>query len=363
MIKILVILILIIVLFFLSGNLWAIHYPLEFPSDEIHFSTTSDGWRIASHRLCPESPDKGRAPVILIHGLGANRHNFDGGGHYSLARYLRENGWDTWAIELRGHGLSRGIPGPSKPGGLWTGARRGARFDEFLNHDLPTAISHIRSLHRNRKVHLIGHSMGGILIAAFLQGGGASAVKSATIISSPLTFHNQPSGLIKRLTRIVKAFNWLPNIHLKVLVRPFSPLMGRFSTRVERMNMNPDNMDPWTLRSLACHGVNNVSTELITQFSEWMESGDLKDMDRGKSFSDGLKDIKTPIFLIAGGLDYLVNPDIMHFAYERVSSPKKKYRGFGKKYGDMVDYGHIDILLGKGAPKEVYPAIEEWLKG
>jgi len=35
---------------------------------------------------------------------------------------------------------------------------------------------------------------------------------------------------------------------------------------------------------------------------------------------------------------------------------------FGKAHGQAEDYGHIDFLVGRRAPDEVWPTITRWLE-
>ena len=44
---------------------------------ERHFGRTADGWTIALHRRRAAVHVPGRLPVLLCHGLGANRFNLD----------------------------------------------------------------------------------------------------------------------------------------------------------------------------------------------------------------------------------------------------------------------------------------------
>jgi len=34
---------------------------------------------------------------------------------------------------------------------------------------------------------------------------------------------------------------------------------------------------------------------------------------------------------------------------------------FGRDNGDVLEYGHGDLLFGQGAPREVYPRIVSWV--
>jgi hypothetical protein len=37
------------------------------------------------------------------------------------------------------------------------------------------------------------------------------------------------------------------------------------------------------------------------------------------------------------------------------------YLEFGRRNGHSVDYGHVDLILGRTAPEEVFPPIAAWL--
>ena len=124
-------------------------------ADQVRFARTSDGWSIALHRYLAETP-RYAEPVVLCHGLGANRFNFDLTEERSLARALTAVGFDVWSLELRGHGCSD-KPGWLRPHG-W-----GFNFDDHLDRDLPAALELIRRVTHQPRVFWVGHSMGGML--------------------------------------------------------------------------------------------------------------------------------------------------------------------------------------------------------
>ena len=57
----------------------------------------------------------------------------------------------------------------------------------------------------------------------------------------------------------------------------------------------------------------------------------------------------------------MVPQDIALYIYDLIGSPDKTYREFGVDNGDLLDYGHLDLLFGIHAPDEVYPEILDWL--
>ena len=114
---------------------WRRYYQVDTGAHEIHLVPTGDGWRVALSRYRPSNPSH-RYPVLLCHGLSANRFSFDIDEETSLARHLASRGYDVWVLELRGHGLS------DHP--RWFSGRKfGWSFDDYVLQDGPAAIDHI----------------------------------------------------------------------------------------------------------------------------------------------------------------------------------------------------------------------------
>lgn len=88
-----------------------------------------------------------RGIVIITHGLFENSDRYD-----SLARWLNQDGWNTYGWDLRGHGRSSGIRGF---------VRNFRLFERDLVH-----FSHfvLKKYHSLPYVY-IGHSLGGLIIA------------------------------------------------------------------------------------------------------------------------------------------------------------------------------------------------------
>jgi hypothetical protein len=48
-------------------------------------------------------------------------------------------------------------------------------------------------------------------------------------------------------------------------------------------------------------------------------------------------------------------------ALDRLPAASASYGEFGRAHGHRVDYGHVDLILGRAAPLEVFPAVAGWL--
>lgn len=117
-------------------------------SEEKEFILSKDGKKLCVHQW--EIPDAKRV-LCIVHGLGEH------GDRYSeFAQYLNSNGISVFALDLRGHGLSEGKRGHSKSYSL-------------LQSDLEELLKHARSLNTDAKIVLMGHSMGGNLVANYLK--------------------------------------------------------------------------------------------------------------------------------------------------------------------------------------------------
>jgi pimeloyl-ACP methyl ester carboxylesterase len=108
-------------------------------SKEIVYAKTLDGWDLRIFHYIPSGGPVFRSPVILCHGLAANKNSCDFGEmgtleweRYSLAAYLtqeRPGGepvFDIWVPELRGCGHPTFDPGKHPEKYRWC-------FDDYVD--------------------------------------------------------------------------------------------------------------------------------------------------------------------------------------------------------------------------------------
>jgi pimeloyl-ACP methyl ester carboxylesterase len=320
--------------------------------DETHTVACADGWRIAVHRVRPTNPDPKKLPVILCHGLGANRFNLNFPGRYSLARYLADRGYDAYVPDLRGGGHSARRR-------LFDPVRWDYGFLDHVERDLPAMIAHVRRVTGKNAVHWVGHSMGGMVAYAFAQRPDAAALASICAIGSP--------GHFERLAHLRGAIRFkfllapFPAIWINRIFGAFIPAVGHWEPKFITDNYNPANMAARTARVAGANLVTPISRTLLLDFASFVATGRLVGAD-GTDYAAGLAKITRPIFLIAGSVDQLAPRDCIEHVLARVASTDKSYRCFGKEFGDRADYGHGDLLLGEAAPDEIFPAVAKWLE-
>jgi pimeloyl-ACP methyl ester carboxylesterase len=348
--------------------------PVEMTST---FVRTADGWDLEMRHYRIDLMDHSRAPVILCHGLGANGAFFDIDYAVSLARYLAEQGYDVWVPSLRGAGLSTksgfsvvrqlvtlrlprldtpiqaavNIIDPRKWD--WT-------FDDYVHKDLPVLIEHVRKASGHDRVVWLGHSMGGMVMYAYLLTEHPQQIESFVAFASPITLL-QPTNEIYREAvanhRLLSLGQILVNASLSSAVGSVSGVQIR-----DFVYYNRANISPIVLRIYLLAGVEDVPLGVVDQLMEVARTGELKSVDKKVNYTARIPEITVPILLLAGQVDNMCPLDTVRDVYEHIGSKDKTYRVFGLANLYSVDYGHGDMVLGTRARDEVFPYIAKWLE-
>jgi pimeloyl-ACP methyl ester carboxylesterase len=338
--------------------LWAfccrVRYHRQTREDEVYFVTTSDGWRIALCRYRHQGERRAQCPILLCHGLGSSRYGFDLGEAPSLAVHMARAGFDVWSLELRGHGRSERPLVVSQRHFGWS-------FDDYLYRDLPAAINKVKAITGDKQLHMIGHSMGGMLCLCH-AGLNGSDIRSLITIGSSLVFTDTGSdfGPLLTLKPLARVF---PAIPVGVFSFMLSPLTGRIRNRFEGFLMWCSNVAPMVTRLLYANTFHAVSSPVLLQLSTAFETGGLRMCDREVRYLDQVAHSPVPTLFLAGDHDRQCPPLACKRTYEQLTQHLDTHQMvvFGKESGQRDHYGHFDLLLGKRAVEEVYPVIEEWL--
>ena len=327
-------------------------YRVEDTADERFLVAMEDGSRLGLSRYRPRGRALDLEPVLLVHGLGANRVNFDLNEEFSLARDLAEQGMDCWLVDLRGCGAS------AAPEARWQWT-----FDDHAFVDIPAALDFIRSVTGHKRVHWVGHSMGGMLLYAYLLRGMPERIASGITLGSPTCFSPRTDSM-RHLVRLETLVRLLPRFPNALLMQLVTPLVGTVDLAGSvRRQMNPGNVDWPVIKAALYNSASHISPGVLGQFLAWMRSGDFTTADGSYSYYQHLGHIETPLFVISGGGDALVPVCDSKAAYERISSSHKRYLELSAVGGFADDYGHIDMMFGRHARREVFPEVARWLRG
>ena len=290
--------------------------------------------------------------------MGSNRFNLDGPGRTSLARDLALRGYDVWVLELRGAGQSRRqLRVPPVPY-RWT-------FEDYVQHDVPAALALVRHLAGAEKVLWVGHSLGGMVGYACLLTPFADAFAGIVTLGSPGMTDVSHESIdpwirFRRLLRF--APDHIPTRLVARLGAPFAGSIARaFPTLVRDLFWHPDNFDAGIARFMMLRGVEDIPRSLLAEFARWYDTKRMSDRYGLYSFSDHFERVRTPVFVIAGSRDRLTPPADLERLYERFGSEDKRFFVAGHQGGLAHEYSHVDLVLGRHAPDEIYPRVAAWL--
>ncbi|HEU4383386.1 MAG TPA: alpha/beta fold hydrolase [Anaeromyxobacteraceae bacterium] len=302
---------------------------------------TGDGWELALGRRLPRGPAR-RPPVLLCHGLSANRWMLDPGlPDRSLSAFLAGAGFDCFAVDLRGHGGSR--RGPLRAG-RWS-------FDTYLSEDVPAALDAVRGATGQERVLWVGHSLGALLgMAACEVHGGRMA--GLVAIAGPVLM---PAfrGAVHLLLPAGGRWN-------RFLAAMTAPLAGALPLPLVEGIVARDNVDRPAYRRLMANGIEDVPPGVYAQLRDWVREQAFRSADGALDYRAGLASCRQPALFVGAPLDRLASPAAARAGYERWGGPRELFLA-GRGAGLSADYSHTDLLLGRRATEEVFPRIRDWL--
>ena len=288
-----------------------------------------------------------RAVVLLVHGFGQNRYAWHLPSR-SLANYLAKIGFDVFNLDLRGHGRSRHF-----------GSRRSSSVSDYDEEDLPNAIEEIQQLAGKRPVFLVGHSLGGLVsYAAAPQLNGAIA--GVASFGSPYHFGRGSTSLtaIATFVRMVNVLRLKPNP--PVPLKPIGLTMMAFRAVAESplypvpwRGWHKGSMEPHVLQEHLRLAFDRAGLAELAELFEW--AAQKRFGGRERDYGERFEKLDLPLLVVSGTHDDLAPPEGVQPAYARSTSSDKTYRA--------LPLGHIDLLVGREAPKTAWPMLGQWISG
>ncbi len=314
------------------------------------FLDTPDGAVIHLHRHQADGP-----PVLVVHGISSNHYCWDLDAERSIGSYLAARGFDTWLLDMRGHGDARKAPGGKN-------LERGWTADDYGLGDIPTAVAYIQEQTGHEKLGYIGHSLGGMVGAIYASQEGDDALWAMVAVGSPAEF-SDPDPLLA-LTRHTFGISGatLPFILTPSLARVANAFNDSLPIDVEAYLFNDNNMVPEAAKRMMHTVVSPLWPGEMLQFASMISDGEFQSGDGAQHYRPAMGGITVPVLAIAGRADRVAPPDRVYGYYEAVGSEHKRFVVAGRENGFAADYGHLDLPIGDHAPAEIYPLIEGWLR-
>lgn len=288
----------------------------------------------------PDGATRG-PPVVLIHGFAQNRYSWHTATR-SMSAFLAERGWDVWNLELRGHGRSRA-------------AGRTEQFSDYIEDILRFQAA------LPEPGFWVGHSLGGcVAYAGAAAASGAGAPRG--VIGIGAVYHFGRSGPL--LPALCKLSHRLPKAKALGRIQIHTGLSGKLLSRAFPLMNSAGHWSPiagwWPgsiERELAAErmsdGFDWIPVRMWEQMAEWGSTGEVP-------WDAAWRSTDVPLFVVLGDKDSMQPPEDGRSAYDRSGSQDRTLRIFND-WDDGHHFGHLDLVLGKHAPANVWPTIDAWM--
>ena len=248
--------------------------------------TSGDGLRLFQRSWLPGH----KSAVIIVHGYAEHSGRYD-----HVARELVIAGHAVYAFDLRGYGQSEGTRAFIRS------------IDEHLD-DLTQFITNVREQQPTLPVFLIGHSMGGLVVASFVHGRDSElrgAILSGPLLKSARGFARVGQGVLSLLGRLT------PKLPLGKLS---SPDISRDPAVVAAYEK-----DPLVFRE-------RIPAATVAALIRAMQAIEAKP-----------ESITLPLLLLHGTADALTDPEGSKTLYERAGSSDKTLKLYDGLYHEIFN--------------------------
>lgn len=351
---------------------------------ELHSVETADGKRLCLTRYTPRGNERFSRPLVLCHGIAANRFTFDLSETYSLAQTLADRGFDIWMVELRGHGRSYFPDTWDAPSYDWN-------VESYIVYDVPAVIAYVKEHTQSESVFWIGHSMGGMVVYGHILHSVFenfdSGIEGLITIGSPGYIDFKNTGtlfspgwifdyLIRNVDSFISSYPYLFNLESYTNLLNLLVLLGVSENELLSMIWNPANMTDDAVEILVHDGAHNMCGDELRAFRDFYLEKSFFTPDRSIIYADNYHLLTLPLLIINGSGDEIGVTDTVKSVFDKSTSQDRMYRQYGVSGREIIvngtdrseivthdttDYGHLDLVVGIHSPLEVYPLITDWL--
>ena len=330
------------------------------------YATTIDGWKLGIRRFDPARADPGKLPVVLCHGLGLNGTFWTITSNH-LPNQLAARGYTVYVVDMRGSGSSHRVGAIGRINGMlretpfnelreshWT-------MDEQAVYDVPAILDYVKNETGSDRVNWVGHSLGGMLmiahlettnnpdrIATFVDMGGVAVVTPSITREQML---NANRGL-RALLSIVSTGR---------IARPL--MLARFPglERIDQFYYTTANVDQETISRFYGYTLENPGKGALRQLDSYLASGHMHSANGRIDYAEHLERVKAPTLMIAGEKDVMADIPSSLMTFQGIGAADKTFMRFGRRDGQIDDYGHCDLVWSRHAPHEIFPPLIDWL--
>lgn len=303
------------------------------------------------YHYTPAVPEDQRhkTPLLLVFAIMNRPHVLDLRPGHSFVEYMLKKGHDVYLLDW-------GIPGPED---------KNMKFDDYAMEYLPRVVRKLKSHSGAEQFSMLGWCLGALISTIYACGRPDDGLRNLILLTAPLVFDQPESGTFTKWTRdpafnadrIVDTFGNVPGEMIDAGAKMLKPVENYVISYTSLW----DNIEDVN-RTDAWHTMNTWVRDIIPMAGESYRQL-INEFYKKNSLMEGTLVMKgQPILLEnlkASVLNVIAESD--HITPPVQSATVMDHLGTEDKELFRVKGGHIGIMAGRGAEKNTWPHLDEWL--
>ncbi|MFJ8262870.1 class III poly(R)-hydroxyalkanoic acid synthase subunit PhaC [Rummeliibacillus sp. NPDC094406] len=299
------------------------------------------------YRYQPAVKKTNKVPILMIYALINKPYILDLYPGNSLIEHLTNKGHDVYLLDW-------GVPGNED---------HHMKLDDYIVDYIPRAIKKVLRKSEAKELTLLGYCIGGTMSAIFTALNPQLPIRNLVLLTSPIDFTDAglfTNWLDKRYFQLDKLVDTLGNIPFEMidfgnkLLSPISTTYGPYVSIVDRVEdenfvLNWKLMQKWLNDGVPFPG--EAYRQWIRDF--YQDNKLINDELEIRGEKVKLANIKANLLNISATRDNIALPHQVAPLNDKVSSQNKTLHS--------VETGHISVVTGRKAIKEIHPYIENWI--
>jgi poly[(R)-3-hydroxyalkanoate] polymerase subunit PhaC len=298
----------------------------------------------------PKVEKRFSVPILIIYGLINRPYVLDLMPGNSFVEYLVEHGFDVFMLDW-------GTPGDED---------KKLSFEDYVLDYIPRAVKKALRATRAEEISLLGYCMGGTIAAMYAALFPDQSLRNLVLLTAPIDFTPADMGMFRLITspkyfdpdHIVEAFGNVPGDLIDTgnrMLKPVTNFVGTYVTMWDRI-MQGKSMDTW----LAMNKWVNDGVPFVGEaFRQWIRDFYQQNkLVKGEIILRGrrvdLSNMRCHILSVAGSKDHICSLPQAQAIERFVSGKEVEFH--------VVDAGHVGLMTGSHAKKDVWPKIFHWLE-
>jgi len=303
------------------------------------------------YRYVPVVPQEKRhkLPLFLVFAIMNRPYVLDLRPGHSYVEYMLNKGYDVYLLDW-------GIPGPED---------KNLSFDDYTLEYLPRAIRKFKSVAQTDEFSMLGWCLGALISTMYAALRPDDGLKNLILLTAPLDFSDKQTGAFTRWTsnpsfnvdRIVEAFGNIPGEMIDSgakMLKPVENYIGSYLTLWDNID-KPSSVEAWHAMNTWVRDIIPMSGAAYGQLiNELYKENRLMEgtlMLRGERVDLGK--LRANLLNVIAEADHITPPCQSERVMDLVGSQDKEVF--------RVRGGHIGIMAGRGAQKNTWPHIDQWL--